>query len=138
MDRGATRRQVFFTYYPSYVPEIVRLTSPLALFLACIYVTGRLAQTLQITALQTSGVSLYRLLAPYVFAGLVVTGFMFWFNGWVVPGSNRVVLDFERRYLRDAPQELDVSDIHRQNRPGNYVTVGFFDRNTSTAHRVSI
>ncbi len=138
MDRGATMRQVFLTYYPSYVPEIVRLTSPLALFLACVYLTGRLTQSLQITALQTSGVSLYRLLWPYVAVALVVTGFMFWFNGWVVPQTNRVVLDFERRYLRDAPQELDVSDIHRQNRPGNYVTVGYFDRERSMAHRVSM
>lgn len=137
-DRGATMRQVFLTYYPSYIPEIVKLTSPLALFLACIYQTGRLTQSLQIMALQTSGVSLYRLLWPYVLVALAVTGFMFWFNGWIVPHTNAVVIEFERQYLRDGPQEVDVSDIHRQNRPGNYITVGYFDRDSNTAHRVSI
>lgn len=138
MDRGATTAQVFWTYYPSYIPEIVKLTSPLALFLACVYLTARLSQSLQITALQTSGVSLYRLLRPYLAVALVVTGFMFWFNGWIVPRTNRIVLEFERQYLRDAPQEMDVSNIHRQNRPGQYVTVGFFDRSTNVAHRISI
>ncbi|MEO1478729.1 MAG: LptF/LptG family permease, partial [Bacteroidota bacterium] len=36
IDRGATQKQVFGTYYLNYIPEIVKLTSPLALFLATI------------------------------------------------------------------------------------------------------
>ncbi|MEX0600618.1 MAG: LptF/LptG family permease [Rhodothermales bacterium] len=137
-DRGATMRQVFLVYYPSYIPEIVKLTSPLALFLACVYLTGKLAQSLQITALQTTGVSLYRLMVPYLIVGLALTGFMFWFNGWIVPETNRTVLAFEQQYLKDASQVVDVNDIHRQNRPGTFVTVGYFDRRSNIAHRVSI
>lgn len=137
-DRGATMRQVFMDYYPAYVPEIIKLTSPLALFLAAVYLTGRLAQSLQLVALQTSGVSLYRLMVPYLLVGLIVTGVMFWFNGWIVPQSNRVVLAFERQYLKDAPQEVEVSDLHRQNRPGQILSVGYYDRNSTTAHRISL
>lgn len=137
-DRGATMRQVFLVYYPSFVPEIVKLTSPLALFLACVYLTGRLAQSLQITALQTSGVSLYRLLVPYLLVGIAVTAFMFWFNGWIVPNTNRTVLEFEQQYLKDAPQVVDVNNVHRQNRPGSFLTVGYYDRRDQVAHRVSL
>ncbi|QXD15680.1 LptF/LptG family permease [Rhodocaloribacter litoris] len=138
MDRGATMRDVFLVYYVNYIPEIVRLTSPLALFLACVYLTGKLAQQLQLAALQTSGVSLYRLLCPYVLVALCVTGFMVWFNGFVVPRTNQVVLAFEQKYLKDAPRQLDLNDIHRQNRPGSFVTVGYFDRETNKAFRVSL
>lgn len=137
-DRGATMRQVFLVYYPSYIPEIVKLISPLAIFLACVYLTGKLAQSLQLTALQTSGVSLYRLLVPYLGVAAGLTAFMFWFNGWIVPETNRTVLAFEQQYLKDAPRAVDVSDIHRQNRPGTFVTVGYFDRRSDTAFRVSI
>jgi lipopolysaccharide export system permease protein len=137
-DRGATLRDVFLTYYPSYLPEIVRLTSPLALFLSCVYLTGKLAQELQLVALQTSGVSLYRLLRPYLIVGVFVTGFMFWFNGWIVPKTNETVLTFEQQYLKDAPTQLDVSDIHRQNRPGSIITVGFYDAKARSAHSVSL
>lgn len=137
-DRGATMRQVFLVYYPSYIPEIVKLTSPLALFLACVNFTGRLAQTLQITALQATGVSLYRLMVPYMIVAIAVTGFMFWFNGWIVPENNRTVLEFEQRYLKDAPRVVDVNQIHRQNLPGTFVTVDYFDRLGDIAHRVSI
>lgn len=137
-DRGATSRQVFLVYYPGYMPEIVRLISPLALFMSCVYVVGRLSQEMQIAALQTSGVSLYRLLLGPLFLGLVVTGVMFWFNGWIVPKSNRAVLDFERQYLREAYGYVDVNDVHRQTGPGGVISVGFYDRDERVGHRASL
>ena len=138
LDRGATMRQVFLVYYPSYIPEIVRLISPLALFLACLYLTGKLAQELQLAALQTTGVSLYRLLVPYVCVGILVTGFIFWFNGWVVPETNRIVYNFEEEYLKEAPHRIDVTRIHRQSRPQQIVSVGYYNADDTTAYRVSI
>ncbi len=138
MDRGATMREVFLVYYPSMVPDIIRLTSPLAIFLACVYVTGRLAQQLQIMALETAGVSLYRLMRPYLLVALLVTAFMFWFNGWIVPRTNAVVVEFESEYLKDATRRVDVADLHRQNRPGSILLVEYFDRDDLTAHRVSL
>ncbi len=138
VDNGATLRQVFLIYYPSYVPEIIRLTSPLALFLSSIYLTGKLAQELQLVALQTSGVSLYRLMAPYLIVAVCVTGFMFWFNGWIVPVTNETVLHYDREYLGEGAPALDVTNIHRQNRPNQLITVGYYSADDSVAHRVSI
>ena len=138
MDRGATQREVFLRYYPAYIPEIIRLISPLALFMSIILLNGKLAQQLQLAALQTSGVSLYRLLVPFLLVAICVTSLMFWFNGWVVPGTNKIVLDFEQKYRRDGQQVVDVSDIHRQSSPGSYITVGYFDREANIGHRASL
>jgi hypothetical protein len=138
LDRQAPMKEIYTIYYPSYIPEIVRLISPLALFLSCVYLTGKLAQTMQLTALQTSGVSLYRLLRPYLLVAVLVTGLMVWFNGWIVPVTNRTVLDYDSKYLKSAPRQVDTNDIHRQNRPGSIVSVAYFDRNTNTAMRVSL
>lgn len=137
-DRSAPTSEVFFTYYPSLIPEIIRLVSPLALFLAAIYLTGRLAQSLQLVALQASGVSLYRIMRPYVLVGVVVTGFIFWFNGWIVPQTNRTVLAFEQQYLKDQARTVTTTDIHRQNRPGSILTVSYYDRTGAVAHRISL
>ena len=137
-DGGATLRQVFLVFYPSYIPEIIRLTSPLALFLSSIYTTGKLAQELQIIALQTSGVSLYRLLIPYLLVGVLVTGGMFWFNGWVVPLTNETVVEYEREYLNQGGRQVDNDEIHRQNSPGSIVSVAYYDRTDQTGHRVSL
>ncbi|MEZ4700326.1 MAG: LptF/LptG family permease [Rhodothermales bacterium] len=137
-DRGASMSQVFLEYYPNFIPDIVRLTSPLAVFLSCVYLTGKLSQQLQLAALQTSGVSLYRLLLPYLVVAVFISGFMFWFNGWIVPKTNQTVIEFEQKYLKNKQQQLDPSDIHRQNSPESMVSVGFYDRVAQVAHKVSI
>ncbi|MFB6248687.1 MAG: LptF/LptG family permease [Salinibacter sp.] len=139
LDGGATAWEVFTVFYPSYIPEIIRLTSPLALFLSCIYLTGTLAQELQLTALQTSGVSLYRLMRPYVLVGGIVTLFMFGFNGWVVPRTNEIVVQYENEYLpHGGGQTTDPSEIHRQNTPRTVLSVGYYNQDRVRAHDVSL
>lgn len=138
MDRGASLREVFGTYYLHYLPEIVKLTSPLAVFLATIYTTARLSQTMQLAALTTAGVSLFRLMAPLVVAGAAVTGLMLWFNGFVVPPANAVVLDFQQRYYRDAPEGPERGALYRQAAPGSVLAVEFYDPGQARAFRVAL
>ncbi|MEM8601081.1 MAG: LptF/LptG family permease [Bacteroidota bacterium] len=138
IDRGATQQQVFGTYYLNYIPEIIKLTSPLALFLATIYTTARLSQSLQLAAMTMAGVSLYRILAPFVLVGVVVTGFMLWFNGFVVPRANVTVLDFQEQYYKSAPEGAETTELYRQNAPGSLLMVGFYDRTRSRGFRVSL
>ena len=138
LDRGGTIQEVFTVFYPNYIPEIIRLTSPLALFLSCIYLTGTLAQELQLTALQTSGVSLYQLMRPYVGVGLGVTLFMFGFNGWVVPKTNEVVVRYENEYLNPGQQTTETTTIHRRNGPNSILSVGYYDVDRKRAHNVSL
>lgn len=138
IDSGATTAEVFSIYYPNYVPEIVRLMSPLAIFLATLFMTGRMAQKLELSALQTSGVSLYRIVVPYALVGIALTGAMFWFNGWVVPESNRVRIRFEKQHTQSNSSVDEYNNIHRQNSPGSVITVNFFDRTTQTAHTVTM
>ncbi|MEM6645428.1 MAG: LptF/LptG family permease [Bacteroidota bacterium] len=138
LDRGAEMKAVFTVYYPNYIPDIVRQISPLALFLTAIYVTAKLSQTLQLSALNAGGVSLMRLMRPYALAGLLLTGFMFWFNGWIVPHTNQVYLTFEDQYLKKSSSQLDRSELHRQNAPRSFVTVGYYNDNNDTATRVSL
>ena len=137
-DRGASMREVFLVYYPSYVPEIVKLTSPLALFLASVFITAKLAQQLELAALMTSGVSIFRLFIPYALVGVMVTGGVWWFNGWVVPKTNQVRVDYEYRYFKDDRTRLKTSNLHLQNSPSTILVTEYFDRRTDTAHEVSL
>ncbi len=136
--RGATNRQVFFGYYPNYVPEIIKLISPLALFLAAVFLTSKLAEEMQLTALMTSGVSLYRLFVPYLLIGLLSTVSMFFFNGYLVPRTNAVRLQFEEAYFKESTQRLDSNNIHRQNAQGSVLLVRFYDKDERVAHTVSL
>lgn len=138
LDRGATMVDVFTVYYPNYVPEIVRLISPLALFLSAVFLTGRLAQKLELSSLQTSGVSLYRLMVPYGMVGVVLTAGMFGLGGWVVPVTNTVRLAFEQDYTKSGARRLEYANIHRQNQPGSMLSVNFYEHAAMTATSVTL
>ncbi len=138
LDRGAALGEVFRVYYPAFIPEIIRLTSPLSLFMAAVYVTNRLSGSLQIMALQASGVSLYRLLLPYLLAGILVTGALFALGGYVVPRAQRTVLAYDQKYLKSEQGPIEVSDLHRQNAPGSFLTVGYYDHGEKIGYRVSL
>ena len=138
LDRGATTGQIFGTYYPSYIPDIVRITSPLALFLAAVYVTARLAQSMQLTAVQMAGVSTWRYLRPFLLVGVGVTVLMVGFNGWVVPRATAVRMEFQDAYYRDAPDGAGASEIYRQAAPGVVVSARYFDAGQGQAYGVSV
>lgn len=138
LDRGATTAQIFGTYYLHYIPEIVRLTSPLALFLAAIYVTARLAQSMQLTAVRMAGVSLWRYMRPFVAFASLFTVAMLGFNGYVVPRATAVVYDFQNEYYRDAPETSGGSEIVRQAAPGVILTARYFDRQQNQAFGVAV
>ena len=138
LDRGATTAQILGEYYLYYVPDIVRLTSPLALFLAAVYVTARLAQSMQLTAVQMAGVSTWRFMRPFVLVGALWTVGMLAFNGFVVPKANAVVHAFQNRYYRDAPESGGGSEVVRQTAPGVILAARYFDRERNEAFRVSL
>lgn len=138
LDRGATTGQIFGGYYLYYLADIVRQTSPLALFLAAVYVTARLAQSMQLTAIHMAGVSTWRFMRPFVLVGIVVTVGMVAFNGWIVPRSQAIVHAFQNQYYRDAPEGGGDSEIVRQAAPGVIVSARYFDRDQQQAFRVSL
>ena len=138
MDRGATWQQVVFDYYLNYIPEIVRLISPLAVFLASIYVAGRLAQSMQFIALHSAGVSLMRLIAPFAAVGIALTIGMFFFNGWLVPRTQAEVLEFQNRYINTRSESATPSQQFRQVTPESILSVGFYDRREMRAFRITL
>ena len=137
LDRGATMRQIFGEYYLHYVPDILRLTSPLALFLSAVYVTARMAQSMQLTAVHMAGVSTRRVLRPFALAAGLFTAAMLAFNGFVVPKSLATVHDFQNRFYRDSPEGGGSGEIVRQLAPGVILTSRYFDRDNAQAFRVS-
>ena len=138
LDRGATQAQVFGEFYPYYLADIVRLTSPLAIFLAAIYVTARLSQSMQLQALQFAGVPIWRYMRPLVVVGLAIVAGMTLFNGFVVPRANRVVHAFQNEYYRDAPEETTTSESYRQTSPGTVLAIRYYDREERQAYTVSL
>lgn len=129
---------VILEYYVAFAPEIIKLMTPVAMLLAALFVTGRMSTQNELAAMKSSGVSLYRLLAPFLAVAVVVVGLSVYVNGWVVPASNQKKFYIERAYLHRGGDPSQRFNIFFQVGPTRIVTVNYFDTQTKTASRVSI
>ncbi|MDZ7773472.1 MAG: LptF/LptG family permease [Balneolaceae bacterium] len=137
-DRGATMGQIFGTYYLNYIPEMFRLVMPMAVFVAVLYLTGQLSERLEIIALKAAGVSLYRLLAPYLVFAFLVAGAMFYLDGWVIPDANAKRIAFESRYLTDKSQRVDRNQIYRQESENALYRINYFNANEQVGYTIEV
>lgn len=132
-DRGAKLGYIFSAYYLNYIPEMIRLVTPVAAFIACLLFTGQLSDRFEIIALKSAGVSLQRILRPYLLFSALLFALLFWLDGWVIPPSNLKRHEFERVYLSGKIVPAANRDIYRQTGPNSMVRFQFINDKGTTA-----
>lgn len=137
-DQGATFAQIFGVYYLNYIPDIIRLIIPVAVFVACLYLTGQMTERLEITALKAAGVSLYRLLLPYLVFALSMTAIISLLDGFVIPNTNETRIAFESKYLQGESESIDNNRIFRQESENTIFKINYFNDDDQTGHRVQV
>lgn len=135
-DRGATFAEIFGVYYLNYIPEIIRLIIPVAVFIACLFLTGQMAERLEIIALKAAGISLYRLLVPYLVVGFLITGVMSYVDGFLIPDANEKRIAFESKYLEGKSEKVDRNQLFRQESDDTIFKIGYFNADEKTGYRV--
>src|ERR1044071_81191 len=103
-------------YYLNFVPWIAGLISPIIVFIAIVYVTGRLAAHTEIIAMLSAGISFPRLLLPYFMGATIIAAITFVLNGWLIPRSNKTRLEFELTYFKNV-YHFDRHNTHMQIEP---------------------
>jgi lipopolysaccharide export system permease protein len=137
IDRSAGWR-IILQYYIFFIPEIIKLTIPVAMLLASLFVTARMSTQYELSAMKSSGISLYRLLVPYLTVALFVSFASVYFNGWVVPLANQQKFTIERVYLQKGIVTGSGANIYIQDSRTRILSVGFYDDVRKLASRVSI
>jgi lipopolysaccharide export system permease protein len=115
---------------------MVRLVTPLAVFTACLFLTGQMTERLEITAIKASGISLYRLVVPYLFIGIFLAGMISYLDAYIIPEANSERIEFEQEYLSSGNERIDRGGIFRQDSDSTVIEINFFDPNSNTAYRV--
>ena len=129
---------VIVRYYIYFVPEIIKLIIPVAMLLASLFVTARLSAQNELTAWKSSGVSLYRIMLPYVCVALVISVASVYFNGWIVPLANQKKFTIERVYLHKDIVNASGANIYIQDSRTRILSIGYFDDVRIVASRISI
>lgn len=129
--------QTIVEYYINFSPEIIKLMTPVAMLLAALFVMGRLTNQNELAAMKSGGLSLYRLLLPFLVVSVVVSVASVYFNGWIVPYANQKKFAIERQHLQrvDSQQRFN---LFFQDGPTRIVSLGYYDPQARAATRVSI
>jgi len=137
-DKGATIDQIWNQYYLNYIPEMMRLVSPVAILIACLFLTGQMTERLEIVALKAAGVSLYRLVLPFLAFGILTASVISYLDAYVIPVSNTERIDFEKQFLSKKSERIDRGGLFRQESENTIFNVNFFDPATKTAYRTRL
>lgn len=129
---------VIAEYYIAYTPDIIKFMIPMAVLLAALFITGRLSSQNELSAIKSTGISLYRMMAPFLAVALIISVLSVFFNGWVVPFANQKKIYIERTYLNRSIMANEKSDILFQEGRRRIVSIRYFDQKTNCARHVSI
>lgn len=87
------------SFYFYYTPTIVLQVTPMAVLLSTIYMLSNLNKHNEITAMRSSGISLWRILTPILLIGVIVSIFVFIINDRIIPKSSKRSAEIRRDEL---------------------------------------
>lgn len=82
-----------------YTPSVFIQIAPMAALLSSIFILSNLNKNNEITAMKSSGISLWRIMTPLIIIGLLMSVFVFIVNERVIPTSSRVASAIRRDEL---------------------------------------
>ena len=113
-------------YYQHFIITYGNQFLPLALFIAVILFTSKLAGNTEIIAMHSAQISFNRLLYPYFLGALIVSIFSLVMNHFVVPDSNDKFTQFSRQYIENKKEANYIKDISLQLDEGDYLFIKTF------------
>ncbi len=117
IQNQATIYAILTQYYLNFLIYYGNTYSAMIVFIAVIWFTAKMAQDTEIIPILNSGRPFNRFVRPYMIAATVIMLISLVMNHFILPSSNKVRLDFEERYYRNAHH---VEDYHAEY-PGNRV-----------------
>ncbi|CAM1344122.1 LptF/LptG family permease [Tenacibaculum amylolyticum] len=130
--------EVVNDYYKNFIIYYANTFMPLALFLAVIIFTSRLANNTEIVAINSSQISFTRFLYPYFVGATIVTIVALFMNHYVVPDSSKTRKEFEATYLKKKRyQDQIVKDFSLQLNDSTYMFIQSYDLNRNAGYQFS-
>ncbi|MCK4662202.1 MAG: LptF/LptG family permease [Bacteroidales bacterium] len=137
IEREPPLRAIIFDYYMNFIPYFANLFMALFTFIAVIFFTSNMASNSEIIAILSNGVSYKRLMLPYFISSLIIAILSYTLINFIIPPANKVRLDFEENYYRQAFYNKD-KNIHRQIDPGVFIYMESYNNFYDIGYKFSI
>jgi lipopolysaccharide export system permease protein len=136
-QRGPTNQEIFFDYYLNMIPYWANYISPLLVFISTVFFTSRLAARTEVTAILSSGISLLRLMVPYLIGSSLLAIFTFVMVGWIIPRGNKIKLAFEYKYIEDQFY-FNKRNFHIKVAPTLYAYLESYNNSSLTGYKFTL
>ena len=100
VEHNAPVQAIIFDYYLNFIPYFANLFSALFVFIAVIFFTSKLAENSEIIAMFSCGMSLKRLMRPYMISAAVIAIMSYGLSSYIIPKGSLVRLDFHEQYVK--------------------------------------
>lgn len=128
---------IILNYYLVFIPEILKLMTPVAVLFGGLFTAGKMSSNNELTAIKSSGISIYRFMLPFLLVCFGISGLIFYFGGYVVPDANTVKTRIEAEYLKKGEASA-ISNLFFQDPPGKIVNIFYFNHEKLEAYKVGI
>ena len=129
--------EVILKYYVYFIPDIMKVLTPVAVLVSSLFTVGKMSNLNEITAMKTGGMSLYKIMFPFVVVcGLLSFGQVY-FNGWLVPKANEAKYYIDRKYL-DAKGTAPINNFYYRDAPNRNLVMMYYEPDNHTASDVAI
>lgn len=128
---------IVLNYYLVFIPEILKLMTPVAVLFGGLFTAGKMSSNNELTAIKSSGISIYRFMLPFILVCICVSGLNFYFGGFVVPEANTVKTRIEAEYLKKG-EAAAISNLFFQDPPNKIVNIFYFNHEKLEAYKVGI
>lgn len=136
MNPALTLREII-DYYIALIPYFAILLAPLFIFIACVFITSKLASRSEIIAMSSAGMSFNRLLRPYMVSAAILAAFSFVLSGEVIPYLNRTRIAFTNKWVEN--KEVKQGDnVQLAVRPGVIAFFSTYDKDSRTGYNFSL
>lgn len=127
-------------YYFYYFPFIIVQVTPVAVLLGAMFSVGLMARRNELLALNSSGISLYRIARPLLLGGLLISVGMFFFSDRIVPEANRRKMAIRYGEIEKNPNfgKEQVSNLIYLGRGGRIFRFSTYNPLSKTAQQVQI
>lgn len=133
----APLKETVFKYFMNFLPYFANQFAPLFVFISVIFFTSKLADHSEIIAMMSSGISLKRMLKPYLLSATIIAAGTLLLALYVIPPANIKRIEYTNQWVKN--KRVDFGDnIQLQVKPGIMAYLSRYDNTTKRGFRFTM
>lgn len=137
VEHNAPLKAIIMEYYLNFIPYFANLFSALFVFIAVIFFTSKLTENSEIIAMFSCGMSLKRLMRPYMFSAAIIALLSYGLSSYVIPKGSLERLEFSDKYIKKKKVDY-VRNVQMEVQPGVIAYIERYEDFNKTGYRFSL